>query len=104
MPMSTVPPSPANTMMFVSFPVCSHAAAIPDAIAPADPNATLYTGMSKDVFGYTPCSTAVQHAGITRMVLGPAAFRAYLRMRGALHPGHAEVHFLRYSVVGMLDI
>jgi hypothetical protein len=25
-------------------------------------------------------------------------------MSDALHPGHAEVHFLRYSVVGMPDI
>ena len=76
MPMSAVPPSPAQPMTVTSLtPRASRAARMPDMDAPVTSKAVLRWGMSKHVLGKTPGMTAQQQAGMLMMVLGPVALR-----------------------------
>src|ERR1019366_3024905 len=87
MPISNVPPSPAQaqTVVFVS-PFRSSAARTPDAAAAADANGVCISGTPAALYGAGPSITDQQHAGTTSTVARPSALSARRIDSVAPHP------------------
>ena len=76
MPMSAVPPSPAQaTTLMCSLPWALSASSTPVAAEAVEAKVTLRLGNFVEATGNSPCSTVRQLGGTMRMVSGPRAFR-----------------------------
>ena len=74
MPMSAVPPSPAQaTTLVCSLPWALSASSTPVAAAAVEAKVTFRQGSLVEATGKSPCSTVRQLGGTIRMVSGPRA-------------------------------
>src|SRR3972149_9198222 len=90
MPISRVPPSPAQASTWVSFlPITSRAARIPEADIAAVSKDMRRVGILRDEEGNAPAIVPAQEGGMTTIVSGPRALKTHLMARAAPHPGQA---------------
>src|SRR4030042_4782003 len=86
-PMSNVPPSPAQATTVVSLsPTISSPALSPEAEEAAVSKAQWKIGTPREEWGKGPSMTDQQHAGMHNAVFCPRALRTYLMASVAAHP------------------